>query len=78
MPYARMMKLAIATGGTDQGRSGLSAYLNAVLPRLRRRVEQAGGATVALGRRADLDAYAAHLRGAERIVTRDAWRPAAL
>lgn len=73
-----MMKLAIATGGTDHGRSGLSSYLHALLPRLRRRIEQAGGATIALGRRADLDAYSAHLRGAERLVTRDAWRPAAL
>ncbi|WP_437681779.1 glycosyltransferase family 4 protein [Sorangium sp. So ce131] len=73
-----MMKIAIATGGTDRGRSGLSAYVHAVLPRLRRRIEQAGGATVALGGREDLDAYAAHLDGAARVVTRELWRPAPL
>jgi len=52
------LKLAIALGGTDFGRSGISTYLRALLPRLGQRLERAGGRLIAIGTRRDLDAYA--------------------
>ena len=55
------MRVAIALAGTDRGRSGLGTYIHALVPRLALRLAASGGELVALGTRADLDAYAACL-----------------
>jgi N-acetylglucosaminyldiphosphoundecaprenol N-acetyl-beta-D-mannosaminyltransferase len=52
------MRVAIALGGTDRGVSGIGVYVRAVLPPLSARVRSGGGSLVALGTKADLDAYA--------------------
>jgi glycosyltransferase involved in cell wall biosynthesis len=52
------MRVAVALGGTDRGLSGIGVYVRAVLPRLAAKVRERGGTLVAMGTRADLDAYA--------------------
>lgn len=59
-----MMRLAVALGGTDRGMSGIGVYVRSVLPHLAARLAADGGALIALGTQADLDAYA--LDGMER------------
>ena len=59
------MRVAIALGGTDQGRSGLGTWVRAVVPRLSNRFS---GGLVALGTARDLDAYAGVLAGIEQMV----------
>lgn len=73
-----MMKLAIAVGGTDLGRSGIGAYLRAILPRLGSRLRAAGGRLIALGTEAELAVYRDVLDGAERVSIGSLWQsPAA-
>jgi glycosyltransferase involved in cell wall biosynthesis len=72
------MRLAVALGGTDLGRSGLGVYSRAILPRLAKRLQGEGGWLVAVGTRKELGAYDDLLQGADRIVVRDAWQSPAL
>ncbi len=62
------MRLAIALGGTDWGRSGLGTYIRALLPRLERRLSETGGTLVAIGTSKDFEAYDDVLVDAERSV----------
>jgi glycosyltransferase involved in cell wall biosynthesis len=72
------MRLAVALGGTDLGRSGLGIYVSATLPRLATRIRRAGGRLVAIGTRGELGAYDALLDGFDRVTVHDAWQsPAA-
>ncbi len=65
------MRVAVALGGTDRGRSGIGTYARAILPRLARRLTEARGSLVAMGTAADLDAYADVLDGADRYTVAD-------
>jgi glycosyltransferase involved in cell wall biosynthesis len=60
------VRLAIALGGTDWGRSGIGTYTRAVLPRLGRLLAKAGGSLIAIGTGRDFEAYADVLGGTER------------
>jgi glycosyltransferase involved in cell wall biosynthesis len=60
------MKIAVALGGTDWGRSGLGTYTRALLPRLLRGLAGTGGGIVALGTERDFAAYGTELEGIER------------
>ncbi|MFO0755109.1 MAG: glycosyltransferase family 1 protein [Byssovorax sp.] len=62
------MKLAVALGGTDLGRSGIGAYARAILPRLAARAVSEGGKMLAIGTRAELDVYREELSLAAPIV----------
>ncbi len=62
------MRIAIALGGTDLGKSGIGTYVKAVLPRLSARLREDAGAIVAIGTREDLAAYEGPLGASERIV----------
>jgi glycosyltransferase involved in cell wall biosynthesis len=62
------VRLAITVAGTDAGTSGIGTWVHAVLPRLERAL---GAKLTVLGARADLDAYAAHLGAASRLVLPD-------
>ena len=62
------MKLAMALGGTDWGRSGIGTYTRAVVSRLGRTLRQAGGELVALGTPRDFSAYEDALVDARRVV----------
>ncbi|MBN8471344.1 glycosyltransferase family 4 protein [Corallococcus exiguus] len=62
------MRLAVALGGTDWGRSGIGTYVRAMLPRLTRGLARTGGRLVALGTARDFAAYDPELVGAERAV----------
>ncbi len=66
------MRLAIALGGTDWGRSGIGTYVRAMLPRLHRGLAETGGRLVALGTARDFAAYDGELTGAERAPVPDA------
>jgi glycosyltransferase involved in cell wall biosynthesis len=70
------MRLAVALGGTDLGRSGIGVCVRAVVPRLLQRVEASGGALIALGTREELRAYDHALSSAERVTVGALWRPA--
>ncbi|MCG5054381.1 MAG: glycosyltransferase family 4 protein [Myxococcales bacterium] len=62
------MRLAIPLSGTDRGRSGLGAWVHAVLPRL---IAALGGPSddlQVIGTQDELDAYAPYAAGATRIV----------
>lgn len=63
----RPLRVAIALGGTDLGRSGIGTYLRALLPRLAASLHQSGGALIAVGTRAEQAAYADCLGGIERV-----------
>ena len=63
-----MMKLALALGGTDRGRSGIGVYTRAIIPRLNRALEACGGQLVVIGTPSDIQAYDDVLRGARRQV----------
>lgn len=62
------MRLAIALGGTDWGRSGLGTYTRALLPRLACRLSETGGGLVALGTHKDFEAYDDVLGETERAL----------
>jgi glycosyltransferase involved in cell wall biosynthesis len=62
------MRLAIALGGTDWGRSGLGTYTRALLPRLERGLSESGGSLVALGTHKDFEAYEDVLGETERAL----------
>ncbi len=62
------MKLAMALGGTDWGRSGIGTYTRAVVSRLGRTLRQSGGELVALGTPRDFAAYEDALVDARRVV----------
>ncbi len=66
------MRLAVALGGTDWGRSGIGTYVRAMLPRLARGLAATGGRLVALGTARDFAAYAGELGTSERAVAPDA------
>ena len=51
------MRLAVALGGTDLGRSGLGVYVQATLPRLAKRLQGEGGGLVALVEEGHWDPY---------------------
>ncbi len=61
------MKLAIALGGSDHGRSGIGVYVDRVLPRVRAEVERGGGELLVLGTELDRAAYNHHLDGVEFV-----------
>lgn len=72
------MRIAVALEGTDRGRSGISTFVRAILPRLSARLAAAGGSLVAFGARPDLDAYAAELPLAETVeISRSGGSPGA-
>ncbi len=61
------MRLAVALGGTDWGRSGIGTYTRAVLARLGRTLHESGDELVAIGTQRDFDAYEGALTHAERV-----------
>ena len=63
------MRIAVAVGGTDRGRSGISTYVRALLPRLQAGLEAEGGQLIAFGGAEDLATYEGELRRAETAVT---------
>ncbi|MHA7630728.1 glycosyltransferase family 4 protein [Corallococcus sp. M7] len=65
------MRLAVALGGTDWGRSGIGTYVRAVVPRLARGLAKTGGRLVALGTARDFAAYASELGEADRAAILD-------
>src|SRR5262249_18593761 len=69
------MRLGVALGGTDIGRSGLAVHVRAVLPRLHERLSAASGEMVLFGTRAELCAYGSMAPGAEQIMIGEAWKP---
>jgi hypothetical protein len=46
---ARGVRLAVALGGTDLGRSDFGICVRSVVPRLRQRIEPSGGKLIAIG-----------------------------
>ena len=62
------MRLAMALGGTDWGRSGIGTYTRAVLARLSRTLHESGGELVALGTQRDFTAYEGALSQARRVL----------
>ena len=70
------MRVAIALGGTDLGKSGIGTYVKAVLPRLATRLRASNGSIVALGTRPELAAYEGLLGEVERVVLPSALRAA--
>jgi len=61
------MRLAVALGGTDWGRSGIGTYTRAVLTRLGRSLHESGDELLALGTQRDFDAYEGALTHARRV-----------
>lgn len=72
------MKIAIALGGTDLGRSGLGVYTRAMIPRLVKRAGEDGGSVTLIGTPTELDAYAEVGAGAERRVVASQLQSAAV
>ena len=66
------IRVAVALGGIDRGRSGIGRYALAVLPRLIAEVTRGGGSVAALGTRRDFEDCGEHLVGAERVAIPDA------
>jgi glycosyltransferase involved in cell wall biosynthesis len=62
---APALRVAIALGGTDRGRSGISTVVRSVLAGLRKSLQGRGGALVAFGAEADRAAFASELEGVE-------------
>src|SRR5262245_35287280 len=71
----RGMRLAVALGGTDLGRSGLGVCVRAVVPRLLRRIHAASGELCAFGTPDELQAYRDVLDGAEQFSVSEVWQP---
>jgi glycosyltransferase involved in cell wall biosynthesis len=61
------MKLAVALGGTDWGRSGIGTYTRAMLARLGRSLNETGDELVAIGTQRDFDAYEGVLADTRRV-----------
>jgi glycosyltransferase involved in cell wall biosynthesis len=61
------MRLAIALGGTDYGRSGIGVYTRAIIPRIRQALEKSGDELVVFGTSADILAYEDVLGRTERL-----------
>jgi glycosyltransferase involved in cell wall biosynthesis len=55
------MQVGVALGGTDLGVSGIGRFVRAGLPRLARRVEDAGGTVTGIGTPAELAAFSTEL-----------------
>lgn len=63
-----VLRLALALGGTDYGRSGIGVYTRAIIPRLRCALEMSEDELVVLGTRKDIEAYADVLDDVRQIV----------
>jgi glycosyltransferase involved in cell wall biosynthesis len=61
------MRLAVALGGTDWGRSGIGTYTRAVLARLGRTLHESGDELLALGTQRDFAAYEGALTHTRRV-----------
>jgi glycosyltransferase involved in cell wall biosynthesis len=61
------IRLGVALGGADRGRSGIGRFVRAILPRVISRVAEAGGSVVTLGTSRDLTDLAAEIRGADTV-----------
>lgn len=61
------MRLALALGGSDHGRSGIGVYVDRILPHIRKQVERSGGKLLVLGTDLDHAAYRHHLDGVEFV-----------
>lgn len=61
------MRVVIALGGIDRGRSGIGRYVRAVLPRLNEQLTHAGGTLAVLGTARDFDDCGSALGDADRI-----------
>ena len=57
------LRVALALGGTDRGRSGISTFVRSIVPGLRHGLEQTGGALLPCPPREDREAYEPALRG---------------
>ena len=68
------MKLALMLGGTDEGRSGIGRYVRELAPRLLTLLQHEGDSLCAIGTRAEHDAYAQELTGAERMIVSTRWQ----
>ena len=66
------IRVAVALGGIDRGRSGIGRYAQAVLPRLIAEVTRTGGSVAAMGTRRDFEDCAEQLAGADRVAIPDA------
>ncbi len=66
------LRLAIALGGTDWGRSGIGTYVRAVMPLLLRELEAEGDRAIVLGCPHDFAAYDDVLDGAKRATLPEA------
>lgn len=62
------MRLAIALGGTDYGRSGIGVYTRAIMPRIQQALEKSGDDLVVFGTSNDIRAYADVLGQAEHCI----------
>jgi glycosyltransferase involved in cell wall biosynthesis len=58
------MRVAITLGGTDWGRSGIGAYVRAILPRLEGALRRNGDSLVVIGDSREIHAYSGVLAGA--------------
>ncbi|NUP04865.1 MAG: glycosyltransferase family 4 protein [Polyangiaceae bacterium] len=65
------MKIAVALGGTDHGRSGIGVYVRSILPHLAARAADRGDDIVVVGTRRDIEAVEAHSSAA--VVLPDRW-----
>jgi len=68
------VKLALMLGGTDEGRSGIGRYVRELAPRLLTLLQQEGDSLCAIGTRAEHDAYAQELTGAEQVIVSARWQ----
>lgn len=59
------MRLALALGGSDHGRSGIGVYVDRILPRIRQQLERSRGTLVAIGTELDRAAFGHHLQDVE-------------
>jgi glycosyltransferase involved in cell wall biosynthesis len=66
------MRVVIAMGGADRGRSGIGRYLRKVLPALKEQLAQRRGTLVALGTGRDFGDWEDELDGVERVRVPDA------
>lgn len=71
------MRVVIAMGGADRGRSGIGRYLREVLPRLNEQLVRRGGTLLALGTQRDFGDWDSELQGIGRVRVPDACQSAA-
>lgn len=67
------MKIAIALGGSDAGRSGIGVYVRSILPHLRASAHQDGNELVAVGTRPELDGVADAMEGIDEVQLDARW-----